>query len=449
MAARDSLIGFTCYTKPDYQIADVHRTIAGALEQVERGEIKRLIIQTPPRHGKSELVSRRWPARYLGKFPNRQFISASYGQDLAGDFGRDVRNIIASEEYRRVYPDVSLAPDSSAKEKWHTSRGGVYISAGVGKGITGRGADVLSIDDPVRDRADAESETVREGVWNWYTSTAYTRLMPGGAVVLTMTRWHDDDLAGRLLDAAKAGADQWHVINLPALNEDGSALWPERYDVARLAEIEAAIGPRDWASLYMQTPRTGSGTLFKTTQISVIEAAPAGKQIVRAWDLAATAATGTRNPDWTVGVKLLRTDDGRYVVLDVARFRGGPDEVEQTIVNTAQQDGRSVRVSLPQDPGQAGKQQVLYLTRKLSGFQVESSPETGDKATRAAPVASQVNVGNVSVVHAAWNRPFLDELAGFPGAAKDDQVDALSRAFSMVGMSRGPMRISAEELRKI
>ena len=432
-AARNSLIDFACYTKPDYRIGALHRTISDALARIETGDLKRLMIFTPPRHGKSELVSRRWPARFLGKFPTKQFISASYGQDLAGDFGRDVRNIVGSEEYRRIYPDVALSKDSAAKEKWHTTAGGIYISSSVGKGITGRGADILSIDDPVKDRSEAESETVRESTWNWYTSTAYTRLMPGGAVVLTMTRWHEDDLAGRLLDAAKDGGDQWEVINLPAINTDGTALWPEQYDRERLTEIEAAIGPRDWSALYMQEPKPLAGGLFKADLIgtTALDAVPNGAT-VRAWDLAATEQVGSRNPDWTVGVKLRRTNDGKFIVLDVARMRGGPEDVLAMLMATAQSDGLGVVISLPQDPGQAGKWQAADFVRRLAGWNAQTSTETGDKATRAAPVAAQCNVGNLSMVSAEWNRAFREELRGFPGATKDDQVDALSRAFGML-----------------
>jgi len=205
-------------------------------------------------------------------------------------------------------------------------------------------------------------------------------------------------------------------------------------------------GMRDCSTLYQQGPAPLEGSLFKIGKIDTLEAEPAGKNIVRAWDLAATKESGTRDPDWTVGVKLLRTEDGRFICLDVVRFRGGPDEVEAYIVNTAKQDGAGVRIGLPQDPGQAGKQQVLYLTRKLAGFRVDSSPETGDKATRASPMASQVNVGNFAIVKAAWNRPFLDELASFPSGTKDDQVDALSRAFSMIGLGAGAMTISSDLL---
>ena len=251
------------------------------------------------------------------------------------------------------------------------------------------------------------------------------------------------------------------MLSLPAQAEENDALgravgdwlWDDDdYGYGRsLKEIRDSLGAmgasREWASQYQQRPRPAEGSIFKVGQIEVLPAAPARGFAVRAWDLAATKDVGGRDPDWTAGVKLGRGIDGRYVVQDVVRVRGGPDEVERTIVATASQDGRGVRISLPQDPGQAGKGQVLYYTRRLAGYTVDSSPETGDKATRAGPVASQCNVGNLLVVDGAWNRAFIDELGAFPSGAHDDQVDALSRAFSVVGLGAPPMRISPAALR--
>jgi hypothetical protein len=176
--ARKSLIDFTAYTKPDFEPSDHHLLICNALERVERGEVSRLMIFAPPRHTKSELSSRRFPSWYLGRNPTKQIIASTYNQDFASDFGRDVRGIIGSQEYTRLFPDVRLKQDSKAADRMHTEQGGVYISVGVGGPITGRGAHVALIDDPIKNRQDADSETYRERVWQWYTSTLYTRLMP-------------------------------------------------------------------------------------------------------------------------------------------------------------------------------------------------------------------------------------------------------------------------------
>ncbi len=258
--ARKSLLSFTEYTNPAYASANHHRLIAEKLEAVERGEIDRLMIFMPPRHGKSELASKRFPAWCLGRSPRRQIIAASYNSDLASDFGRNVRNIVAEPEFGQVFPSVSLAPDSQAANRMNTNHGGTYVAAGVGTAVTGRGADIALIDDPFKDREEADSERRRDVVWDWYRSTLFTRLMPGGAVVLIQTRWHEDDLAGRLIEAE---GDQWEVLDLPAINKAGEALWPEWYDLPALERIKATIGPREWSALYQQQPQPDDGTFFQ------------------------------------------------------------------------------------------------------------------------------------------------------------------------------------------
>ncbi|HEX8509173.1 MAG TPA: terminase family protein, partial [Propionibacteriaceae bacterium] len=263
--ARRRLLAFTEYTNAVYVPAGHHQRIAEKLEAVERGEIDRLMIFMPPRHGKSELASKRFPAWCLGRNPKRQIIAASYNSDLASDFGRNVRNIVASPEFGQVFSGVSLAPDSQAANRMNTNRGGTYVAAGVGTAVTGRGADIALIDDPFKDREEADSERRRELVWDWYRSTLYTRLMPGGAVVLIQTRWHEDDLAGRLLEHEGKVEDggQWTVLDLPAINHAGSALWPEWYDLPALYRIKDTIGHREWSALYQQQPQPDEGTYFQ------------------------------------------------------------------------------------------------------------------------------------------------------------------------------------------
>jgi len=245
--AREGLLAFTGYTNSAYQAAPHHTMIAEKLEAVARGEIKRLMICMPPRHGKSELASRRFPAWFLGRNPGKQVIAASYNSDLANDFGREVRNIVASPEFQNLFK-VDLAEDSKAANRWHTNGGGMYVAAGVGTAITGRGADILLIDDPFKDRKEADSELQRKTVWDWYTSTAYTRLMPGGAVIVINTRWHDDDLSGRLLYEQEGGGDEWEVLSLPAIKDD-KALWPEWYAIERLEQIRSVLPAGDWKAL--------------------------------------------------------------------------------------------------------------------------------------------------------------------------------------------------------
>ena len=439
--ARGDVLAFAKYTMPGYIEGAHHRLLCDKLNAVERGELKRLMVFMPPRHGKSELTSKRFPAWYMGKNPTKQIITSSYGATLAQDFGRSVRNIVASPEFSVLFPDVTVSADSSARDNWHTNKGGVYTAMGVGGGLTGRGADVALIDDPIKDRKDAESLVIRDAAWDWYRSVLRTRLMPGGSIVLVLTRWHPDDLAGRLIAEMENGSgEQWEILSLPAIcdqepdplgREIGDALWPDRYPRSELKKIEASVGPREWAALYQQRPAPSEGALFKTSMMTVVDAAPANGTDVRRWDLAATSQVGSRDPDWTVGLKMRKTPDNRIYILDVNRFRSGPTEVEQAIIGTASQDGGEVEIVLPQDPGQAGKSQAEYLTRRLSGYRVQAVRETGDKATRAMPFASQVNAGNVYLVKSPWNREFLEELSMFP-SGHDDQVDAASGAFDIL-----------------
>ncbi|MFT8720610.1 terminase large subunit domain-containing protein, partial [Acetobacter sp.] len=272
-AGRSGLLGFTQYTMSDYMVGPQHRLLCDRLDAVERGEIKRLMVFMPPRHGKSELTSKRFPAWFLGRNPTKQIITASYGATLAQGFGRDVRNIVASPEFGLLFPGVGVASDSAARDNWHTNKGGVYTAMGVGGGLTGKGAHVALIDDPVKDRQDAESPIIREAAWDWYRSVLRTRLMPNGAIVLVLTRWHPDDLAGRLLAEMENGTgEEWEVLSLPAIcvsDHDalhrgiGEALWPKVFPVAELKNIEKSIGPREWSALYQQNPTPGEGTLFK------------------------------------------------------------------------------------------------------------------------------------------------------------------------------------------
>lgn len=432
-----------------------HQLLISELEQIARGENDRLMVCMPPGSAKSTYASILFPAWLLAQGPNLSIIGASHTADLAESFSRRAMGMVRENV---ALLGIDLATEAVAG--WGTTNGGFYKSAGVGGPITGRRADVTIIDDPVKSREDADSEKYRDRAWGWFSADLRTRLKPGGRIVVIMTRWHEDDLGGRLLQQQ---GERWRVLKLPAIAvEDdplgrapGEWLWGSD-DYGYAAELQKVYDEyqdngamRDWGALFQQDPRPSDGGVFKTHLIATTEAAPAGTNYVRAWDLAATEQTGTRDPDWTVGVKLQRTQEGAYIVLDVVRFRGGPDDVERGIVATASQDGRGCRIGIAQDPGQAGKQQVLYLTRRLAGYRVESSPETGDKSTRAAPVASQVNVGNLSMVKARWNAAFIDELASFPSGNKDDQVDALSRAFSMVGLRPPPIRIDPGLLARI
>lgn len=266
--ARRRLLDFTIYNFPAYRTNWHHKLLCDKLEAVERGDIKRLIVTMPPRHGKSEIVSVQFPAWLIGRNRDRNVIEASYSGDLATDFGRQVRNIVSSQPYQNLFPGVTLAEDSQAKGKWNTNGRGAYNAVGVGGATTGKGADFLLIDDPIKNRQDAESAVVRESTWGWYTSTALTRLSPDGAVIVVMTRWHDDDLVGRIQNTENF--KDWDVIHLPAIAEaddayrkKGEALWADFFTKEKLGRIKTDIGSYDWSSLYQGSPLDSESQEFR------------------------------------------------------------------------------------------------------------------------------------------------------------------------------------------
>jgi predicted phage terminase large subunit-like protein len=449
--AKDSLIDFTRYTYRDYRPAPHHRLIAEKLEAVERGEIKRLMIFMPPRHGKSELASIRFPAWFLGRNPTRSIIAASYNSDLAGDFGYKVREVVRKNHFSNVFDGVGLAKDSQAANRWRLNTGGSYVSAGVGTAVTGRGADVLLIDDPFKDREEAESETMREKVYRWYTSTAYTRLEGDlteeeledddiwrdfeaqvetgqaepfeGAVVVIQTRWHEDDLSGRLLEAEAKGGDQWEKLILPAIMSNGEALWPQKYPLNRLQKIKAAIGPRDWASLYQQEPTPDDGTFFLKAWFKRHETAPERVHVYMTSDYAVTEGDGdyTEHAIWGID------GTGRIYQLDWWHGQTASDEwIEQKL--------HMIRKWKPICAfGEAGVIQKAIepmlkrrMTETVTRCRMEWLPSIHDKATRARAFQSRAAMGEVSLLDDERGERVLKQLLAFPAGKHDDAVDVCS-----------------------
>jgi predicted phage terminase large subunit-like protein len=409
-----------------------HLLLLEELEGLSRGDMDRLMVLMPPGSAKSTYVSVLFPAWWFTQHPRNSIISTSHTAQLAEYFARRTRRIIAEHTSQLGY---SLAPDARSGTNWATTSGGEYFAVGVRGAVIGRRADLVIIDDPIRSQADADSLTLRDGIWDWYRSDLTTRLKPNARIVLIMTRWHEDDLGGRMLAQAPA---EWRVLKLAALAEEADPLgrsangplWPEWENDSALQRKRTIVGERAWLALFQQCPRPDAGSLFQVDRVEFIDAQPIASPgvVVRAWDLAATLAERGTDPDWTAGVKLMRDEAGRYTVLDVIRIRGTSRQVEKAILDAARSDGTKVMISLPEDPGQAGKGQVAYMTAMLAGYHVTSSRETGLKATRAAPAASQVEAGNVAVVRAPWNHAFIEELRDFPFGRKDDQVDAFARA---------------------
>jgi len=408
------------------------------LDQVTSGEVKRLMICEPPRHGKTEMVTVRYPVWRLERDPVFRVIIGAYNQAMANRFSRKARRIARER--------LELSGERTAAESWETAQGGGIRAIGVGSGVTGAGSNLVVIDDPVKSREEANSPAYRERVWGWYKDDLYTRLEPGGAIILIMTRWHEDDLAGRIL--ASDDAENWTVINLPAEAEEndpldrdiGAPLCPERYDKAELQRIKHVLGSWSYAALYQQRPQPAEGGLAKRAWFDIVDTAPEIGIWCRAWDLAATEKKlVSSDPSYTVG-ELMMKANGHYYIEDVVRVRTGPGEVEKLVLQTAKIDGRNVRIRIAQDPGQAGKAQAAAYKRMLAGYPVITEVVTGDKVTRALPFFAQAEQGNVSLVRGEWNRTWLDEIATFPVGKHDDQVDPAADAFNELAAIRGPLQ---------
>lgn len=426
-----------------------HRLMIAELQRVASDPDARLMLFLPPGSAKSTYASVLFPAWFLAQEPALKVIGASYGASLAETFSGRVQRVIRDHSGTLGYE-----LEREAVDRWTTSAEGEYLASGVGGPIAGFRCDLAIIDDPIKSQEEADSERYRDRAWEWYLSDLRPRLRPGGRIVLIMTRWHEDDLAGRILLHAPG---DWRVVKLPAIAEDddplgrerGAPLWADdpgyRYDLAiteARENYEKTGNLRAWYALYQQSPRALDGNLFRVDRLIFTSERLAPAMEVRAWDLGSTSAKAGRDPDWTVGVRLAKLPDGRLHIVDVVKLRGEPSEVMRAVIDTAQADGRSVRISLPQDPGQAGKMQAQFMARALLGFTVTVTPETGSKETRAMPFAAQVNAGNVIVTAgAAWTRGLVEEMRSFPSGKHDDQVDALSRAAGMLVTAAEPAKM--------
>ncbi len=471
--ARQSLLAFTQYTYPTYDVNWHHRVICEHLDKLLTGEIMRLMIFTHPRAGKSELVSRRFPAYALGRNPDLAIIAASYGADLARRMNRDVQRIMDSDEYRQLFPKAQLFGANVrtvAQGSWLrnsdmfevVNHKGFYMGVGVGGSLTGNGGFVLEIDDPVKNRAQANSPTYREAVWEWYTSTFYTRLAPQGRILVTLTRWHEDDLAGRLLEAMKTdpNADQWTIINLPAVAEEpippydprqvGDVLWPNRWDKAEMARKRAVVGEYDWASLYQQRPAPDAGGIFKrhwwrywqpkganlppvavrledgtVIEIQPVELPLTFEEMIQSWDC---TFKDTSTSDYVAGQVWAKLGANKYLldyICDRLDIIGTMAMIENWSVKWHQAIAKLI------EDKANGPAVIQLLRNKVTGL-IAIEP-MGGKVSRAYAAAPEVEAGNVFLPHpqlAAYTAKFIASCAAFPNAAHDDDVDSFTQALT-------------------
>lgn len=427
------------YRQTSFQtLLDAHLTDVANYLTTGHGT-NRLIVEMPPRHGKTESVSRYFPAWLFAQYPEMRLILTSYTAELAYENSRRVRNLINTDGYQRLFPHVRLASDQATVKHWELANGrGGCIAAGVGGGFTGHGGNLILIDDPIKSRAEAQSETYRKRLVDWFKNDLRTRLQNPGAMILINTRWHMADLAGWLEENSPF---EWARVTLPALALDndplgrpvGAALWPEEFDETFLQQARAEMGEYEFESLYQQSPLPSGGGLFDTAQIRVIETAPECKDIIRFYDLAVT--TKTRS-SYTVGLKLGITPQEELVILDVLRVQRELPDVHRLIIQTAQSDGRRVRIRLEAEKAGIVELQALLREPLLRGYSMDAEAPKGDKYTRAMPVSVRVNAGRVLMVKGDWNRAFVDECSLFPNGQYADQVDGFSGAYEALSNKR-------------
>jgi len=405
------------------------------LVRMAEGKCSRAIISMPPRHGKSELISANLPAWFLGMFPDKRILLSSYEADFAAQWGRRARNLI--KEFGGIFPEpVEVDPESTATSRWSIlGHKGSMQTAGIGGALTGKGADIAIIDDPIKNSQMAASKTNREMQWDWYKSTMYTRLEPGAGILLVMTRWHEEDLAGKLLHEMEEGGEKWEVLSLPSIAEEndqmgrkpGEALWPSRFGLDKLSMIRRTVGPYWFAGLYQQRPAPLEGGIFKREWFEIIDRLPPGRlNFVRHWDLAATLDGG----DWTAGL-LLGEQDGYYYIANVDRFQLGPAKTEARVKQNASVDGPTVGIQIEQEPGSSGVITIDHFKRRvLRGYEVREKRSEGTKPERARLVAAAAESGLIKVIRGPWVHEFLAEITTFPNGSHDDQVDCLSGAYN-------------------
>lgn len=382
-----------------------------------------------PTHN-SEITTIRYPVYRFERDPQMRVIVGAYNQTLANRFSRMSRKIAAQR--------ISLSEERKAVEEWETAAGGTFRAVGVGGGATGQGADLIVIDDPIKNREEAESPTYRDKIWDWYTNDIYTRKEPGCAIIIIMTRWHKDDLVGRILDSDDAV--NWRIICLPAeaeINDPlgrnvGEALCPDRFDEEALSGIKKVLG-RDYQALYQQRPVAREGGMFKEHWFVKVDAVPREAKRIRAWDFASTEDGG----DYTVGL-LMAEKDGIYYVEDVVRGQwssGSRDKIiRETALNDAAHYGDVTHWG-EQEPGSGGKYQAAAFIKLLAGFNVYTEITSGAKPVLAMPFASQTEAGNVRVKRAHWTSAYIAEMCDFPQGAHDDQVDASAKAFAKLALN--------------
>lgn len=434
--ATERFIKFVETVWPTFIAGRHHARMADAFERVARGECKRLIINMPPRHTKSEFASYLLPAWFLGKFPHKKIIQCSHTAELAVGFGRKVRNLVDTEVYHNIFPDLSLASDSKAAGRWNTSKGGDYFAIGIGGAVTGKGADVLIIDDPHSEQEAALAEInpdIYDKTYEWYTSGPRQRLQPGGAIVIVMTRWSKRDLTAQVLkSAAQRGGDEWEVIEFPAILPSGNPLWPEFWPMEELTVLREELPNSKWQAQYQQSPTSDTSAIVKREwwQEWPDNNPPQCDFILQAWD---TAFEKTQRADysacttWGVFYKpdAAGVDQANVILLNAFRDRMEFPELKKCAVEEYREwEPDSIIIEK-----KASGAPLIYEMRSMGIPVQEFTPSRGnDKISRLNAVSDLFASGRVWAPATRWAEEVIEEVASFPGSEHDDYVDTVSMA---------------------
>ncbi|MFI3253777.1 MAG: phage terminase large subunit [Eubacteriales bacterium] len=439
--ARRNLSDFALYTDDSYVLNWHHQVLCQYLDDFVAGKRRRVMVFMPPRMGKSELVSRKLPAFLLGKNPDLNIIATSYSADLAHKMNRDVQRIMDSVPYQEVFPKSRLSGKGNKEGGGYFRNtdifeivgcSGSYRSAGVGGGITGMGGDFIIIDDPIKNKEEAKSATRRDNLWDWYTSTLYTRLEGEGALLVTLTRWHSDDLAGRLLEQMKKDpfADQWDILSFPAvfqeenphpldIRKDGEALWPEKFNAEDLKKIKANVGTYDWSAMYQQMPQPLEGAIFRREWCNGrYGALPSGTTLIQTWDLPFKNSEASAK---CAGLVMGRKG-GEIFVVDCINEKMDFTTSVAAIKNMTAKHPQAI-AKVVEDKAN-GPAIINFLQKDVAGM-IPFSPK-GSKEDRALSVAPYFQAGNVSFPeNTAWVGDLVEDLLRFPTGLYKDTVDAL------------------------
>ena len=436
-SSQDRFIKFVEAVWPSFIAGRHHAKMADAFERVARGECKRLIINMPPRHTKSEFASYLLPAWFLGKYPQKKIIQCSHTAELAVGFGRKVRNLVDTEVYHNIFPNLALASDSKAAGRWNTSKGGDYFAIGIGGAVTGKGADVLIIDDPHSEQEAAIAETnpdIYDKTYEWYTSGPRQRLQPGGAIVIVMTRWSKRDLTGQILKDALANDsfDEWEVIEFPAILPSDKPLWPEFWPLSELEKVKRDVPNSKWMAQYQQNPISESAAIVKREWWMEWDSdtPPKCDFILQSWD---TAFEKTQRADYsactTWGVFYQPDDAGNeqanIILLNAFRDRMEFPELKRVAIEEYR-DWEPDSVIIEK---KASGAPLIYEMRAMGIPVQEFTPTRGnDKISRLNAVSDLFASGRVWAPASRWAEEVIDEVAEFPAGTHDDYVDTVSMA---------------------